>query len=67
MLSGVIVGLMAQGLSPGDATCCAVYLHGHVAETVRERLGDAGMVASDLIQGLPEAISQTRQAHVASG
>ena len=66
VLSGVIVGLMAQGLSPGDAACCAVYLHGHVAETIRERLGDTGMVASDLIQGLPEAINQTRQTHRAS-
>lgn len=63
LLSGVIVGLMAQGLVPGDAACCAVYLHGHVAETVWERLGDAGLIASDLIDGLPEAINQTRQAH----
>ena len=67
VLSGVIVGLMAQGLSPGDATCCGVYVHGRVAETVRERRGDAGMAASDLIQGLPEAIHRTRQANGASG
>ncbi|MCE2464269.1 MAG: NAD(P)H-hydrate dehydratase [Dehalococcoidia bacterium] len=28
VLTGVIAGLMAQGLSPEDASCCGVYLHG---------------------------------------
>ena len=60
VLSGVIVGLMAQGLSPSDAACCGVYLHGRVADTVRKRLGDSGMIASDLIQDLPEAFNQAR-------
>ena len=60
VLTGIIAGLMAQGLTPGDATCCGVYLHGHVAETLRERLGSAGMVASDLLQGLPEAMNRIR-------
>ena len=60
VLSGVIVGLMAQGLSPSDATCCGVYLHGRVADTQGKRLGDSGMVASDLIPGLPEAINRAR-------
>ena len=60
VLSGIIAGLMAQGLSPNDAACCGVYLHGHVAETVRERSGDTGMLASDLIERLPVAISRLR-------
>ena len=60
VLSGIIVALMAQGLSPGDANCCGVYLHGMVAETVREKLGDTGSVASDLIGGLPVIIDRLR-------
>ena len=60
VLSGIITGLMAQGLSPNDAACCGVFLHGQVAETLRERSGDAGMLASDLIEGLPIAINQLR-------
>ena len=56
VLSGIIAGLMAQGLSPGDASCCGVYLHGMAAETVREKLGEAGPVASDLIGELPVVI-----------
>ena len=61
VLTGIIAGLMAQGLSPADAACCGVYLHGHVAETVRERLGDAGMVASDLAADLPGSLSRLRR------
>ena len=62
VLSGVIAGLLAQGLPPSDAACCGVYLHGHAAETVRARLGDAGMVASDLVQELPRTIRDLRAA-----
>jgi NAD(P)H-hydrate epimerase len=52
VLAGVIGGLLAQGLSPVDAATCGVYLHGAAAEELRQQLGDAGLVASDL---LPEA------------
>ena len=61
VLSGIIVGLMAQGLSTNDATCCGVFLHGHEGESVRQRLGDSGMVASDLLEGLPESLTRLRQ------
>lgn len=62
VLSGIIVGLMAQGLSPNDATCCGVFLHGYVGESVRRRLGDSGMVASDLLEELPGSLTRLRQA-----
>ena len=62
VLSGIIVGLMAQGLTPTDATCCGVYLHGQAAEDLRERFGDSGLVASDLIEALPETIRRLRAA-----
>ena len=56
VLAGAIVGLLAQGLAPFDAALAGVYLHGLAAEFVRSDLGDAGMVASDLLLALPEAI-----------
>ena len=61
VLSGIIAGLMAQGLSTADASCCGVYLHGLAAETVRENLGEAGPVASDLIGELPVVINRLRR------
>ena len=67
VLSGIIAGLMAQGLPPADAACCGVYLHGRTAETVRARLGDAGTIASDLINELPETIKGLRLGGGAGG
>jgi len=61
VLAGIIAGLLAQGLSPADATCCGVYLHGRVAEAVRDRMGDAGTIASDLIERLPETMGRLRR------
>lgn len=60
VLSGVIAGLLAQGLRPNDAAVCGVYLHGLAGEAVKERLGDAGMLASDLLPELPLAIKKIK-------
>ena len=56
MLSGAIAGLLAQGLDRFAAASCGVYLHGMAGERVRETLGDAGLLASDLLLELPQAI-----------
>ncbi|MBA2701385.1 MAG: NAD(P)H-hydrate dehydratase [Chloroflexi bacterium] len=48
VLSGTIGALLAQGLEPFAAARLGVYLHGAAGEAVRERLGDAGLLASDL-------------------
>ena len=60
VLAGVIAGLAAQGLTPFDAASLGVYLHGTAAAMVKEKLGDAGMVASDLLPALPLAIKQLK-------
>ena len=61
ILSGAIAGLMAQGLTPCDAAACGVYLHGMAGEIVRRRIGDMGMVASDLLPVLPLAIKEVKE------
>jgi NAD(P)H-hydrate epimerase len=61
VLSGVVGGLLAQGLAPFDAASAAVYLHSRAGLLVSERLGDAGTLAGDLIPELPIAFKQTRQ------
>lgn len=48
VLAGAIGSLLAQGLGPFDAARLGVFLHGLAGEAVRERLGDAGLLASDL-------------------
>ena len=48
VLSGVIGGLLAQGVSVFDAACLGVYLHGAAGERMTATLGDAGLLASEL-------------------
>jgi NAD(P)H-hydrate epimerase len=57
VLSGTIGALLAQGLEPFTAARLSVYLHGLAGEAVRERLGDAGLLASDL----PDAVAMARR------
>jgi NAD(P)H-hydrate epimerase len=49
VLAGVIASLLAQGVPTWEAACLGVYLHGTAGERVRERIGDAGLLASDLL------------------
>lgn len=53
VLAGIIGALLAQGLQPGPAARLGVYLHGTAGDLVRERLGDAGLLASDLPEAVP--------------
>ena len=61
VLAGCIAGLLSQSVSPQDAAALGVYLHASAGERVSERLGDMGMVASDLLPQLPLAIKALRQ------
>lgn len=61
VLSGAIAGLLAQGLCHSAAAACGVYLHGIAGEMVKAELGDAGMVASDLLPALPRAIKKIKE------
>jgi hydroxyethylthiazole kinase-like uncharacterized protein yjeF len=63
VLAGAIGSLLAQGLDPFAAARVGVYLHGVAGDGVRERFGDAGLLASDLPDGL--AIARKRLAALA--
>jgi ADP-dependent NAD(P)H-hydrate dehydratase / NAD(P)H-hydrate epimerase len=61
VLTGVIGGLLAQGLSPEDAATLGVFLHGLAGDSLRGRLGEAGMIATDLLRELPVVRNQLIQ------
>jgi NAD(P)H-hydrate epimerase len=48
VLSGTIGALLAQRVEPYAAARLGVFLHGTAGEAIRDRLGDAGLLASDL-------------------
>jgi NAD(P)H-hydrate epimerase len=56
VLTGMIVGLLAQGLSSWGAACTGTYLHGLAGDLAAARRGEVGMLARDLLETIPEAI-----------
>nr|MBF6590532.1 NAD(P)H-hydrate dehydratase [Ktedonobacterales bacterium] len=60
VLAGTIGGLLAQGVEPFAAARAGVYLHSRAGLRVRARLGDAGLLASDLLLELPLALRETK-------
>jgi NAD(P)H-hydrate epimerase len=55
-LAGILAALLAQGLAPEDAMKLGVYLHGLVGDRVAASKGGIGLIASDIIEGLPEGL-----------
>ncbi|HEY3395654.1 MAG TPA: NAD(P)H-hydrate dehydratase, partial [Lacipirellulaceae bacterium] len=56
VLTGVITGLLCQGLSPFDAARLGVHVHGLAGDLAAEELGQVSLIASDLIEYLPKAL-----------
>ena len=60
VLAGAVSGLLAQGLDLRTSAALGVYLHGAAAGIVSDDLGDAGLLASDLLPALPMAIKELK-------
>jgi ADP-dependent NAD(P)H-hydrate dehydratase / NAD(P)H-hydrate epimerase len=55
VLTGIITGLMARGLSPFYAAITGVYIHGLSADLLTKRMAEDSIIASDIIGGLSDA------------
>lgn len=60
VLAGIIAGLLAQGLKTSDAAGVGVYIHGAAGEIIQKKLGDAGMLAGDLLSQIPLLLKNLR-------
>ena len=65
VLAGTIAGLLAQGVVPEEAAALGVYLHGLAGQRVSAEIGNAGMLAGDLLSELPRAIRDLRRGPLA--
>ena len=59
VLTGVIAGFMAQGLTATQSAVTSVYLHGLAGDLAAERLGEHSLMATDILNELPKAIKET--------
>jgi hydroxyethylthiazole kinase-like uncharacterized protein yjeF len=60
VLTGLIAGLIAQGVPPTLAAWAGTYVHGLAGDLAAGRLGQEAMLAGDLLEALPEAIRQVK-------
>jgi NAD(P)H-hydrate epimerase len=67
VLTGMIAGLLAQGVNPGLAARAGVYLHGLAGDLAAEAVGQEAMLASDLMARVPDAIRRLKAAELRIG
>lgn len=58
VLSGLITGLLAQGMVPTFACLLGVYLHGLAGDLAAAKKSQPGMTAMDIVEFLPDAWSK---------
>lgn len=63
VLTGIIAGLLAQGLAAFDSAVLGVYLHGLAGDLAARRLGETSLLPSDLIEWLPRAFRWREGVH----
>lgn len=56
VLSGIIVSLLGQGLSPLEAAACGAYLHGAAGDLCAGEMGEYGMLPTDYVNYLPRLL-----------
>ncbi|MBQ2856076.1 MAG: NAD(P)H-hydrate dehydratase [Bacteroidaceae bacterium] len=55
VLTGILLGLLAQGYSQEEACILGVYIHGLAGDIAAEEKTQMGMTATDIIEALPAA------------
>jgi NAD(P)H-hydrate epimerase len=58
VLTGIITSLRAQRMDALDAAVLGVYIHGYAGDLAVWETGQTGLMASDIVNSLPEAFKQ---------
>jgi NAD(P)H-hydrate epimerase len=59
VLTGIIAGLLAQGVEVAGAACLGTYIHGRAGDRARDGWGEWGMRAGDIAVEVPRALVET--------
>ena len=60
VLTGAIVALLGQGLSPFEAAVLGAWVHGRAGDRASAALGEIGMTAADIVEQLPQAFRESQ-------
>lgn len=60
VLTGILLGLLAQGYPPAEACPLGVYLHGLAGDLAAAELGEESLTAGDIIRFLPAAFKKLK-------
>ena len=63
VLTGMITGLLAQGLAPWEAACAGAFLHGLAGDLAAAEQGETGLIAGDVIRAIPRAMQHVLTDH----
>lgn len=55
VLTGLLVGLLAQGVNPLESAICATYIHGFAGDLAARAIGERAMIPSDMISHIASA------------
>jgi NAD(P)H-hydrate epimerase len=58
ILTGLIGGLLAQGVEPAEAAKSAVFMHGLAGDRCAQKWGPAGYLATDLLPEIPSLLAE---------
>lgn len=59
VLTGLIAALIGQKLPPFEAACLGVYCHGLAGDFAADEIGQVSLMATDLLDYLPEAMKES--------
>jgi NAD(P)H-hydrate epimerase len=61
VLTGIILGILAQGIPPEDAAIAGVYLHGLAGDLAAKEKSEIALIAGDIVECLGRAVLDVSQ------
>ena len=58
VLTGIIAGFLGQGVAATEAAALGAFVHGLAGDLAAEALGEAGMIAGDVLDHVPYALME---------
>jgi len=56
VLAGIVVSFLGQGIAPLEAAACGAWIHGAAGDLCAEKIGQYGMLPSDMLLLLPRLL-----------